>query len=84
MYCCLHWCLQFMASGTGNETLAFSAEASCFVESRWRVHDGTGLKYCIFIEDFSRDALLSLKTHWCIGSLCLTIILVLRATGVCE
>lgn len=73
-----------MASGTGNETLAFSAEASCFLEARWPVRDGTGLKYCIFIKDFSRDALLSLKTHLCIDSLCLTVTLVLLASGVCE
>lgn len=73
-----------MASGTGNETLAFSAEVTCFLKALWPVNNCTGLKYCIFIKDFSRDALLILKTIFAIDSSCLTVTLVLLASGVCE
>jgi len=74
-----------MASGTGNETLAFAAEVvRCCLKALWPVNDHTGLRYCIFVEDFSRVALLILKTHFGIDSSCLTVMLVLLASGVCE
>lgn len=79
---CLHSCLQFITHSTGKEPLAFPAGMSCFLKALWPVNDYTGLKYCIFIKDFSRDALLILKPHFCMDSSFLTVTIL--ASGVCE
>lgn len=66
----------------GKNLWPFLLERAFFLKAPWPVNDCTGLKYCIFIKDFSRDALLILKPHFCMDSSFLTVTIL--ASGVCE